>query len=179
MQDPSNTIGTIRESGWVAAAPWTPTATPPAVMFKFENTSTACAPEDDTALSEVLESIEAQASLAAEVPPGSGGGCYTVSDRGQGYRGQMDTTETGRACLRWGQHDHPGGGNIFSDARLPDMCALPHGLQQQLLCVETTVGEIQGCPCVHVCVQPAMAIRCSDKHDCHEGQSPHRGWLAS
>lgn len=123
MQDPSNTIGTVRESGWVAAAPWTPTATPPAVMLKFENTTTACAPEDDTAISEVLHSAEAHAGPAADDPSGSGGDCYLASDRGRGYSGQMATTESGRACLHWGEHDQPGGGNIFSDPRLQDMCA--------------------------------------------------------
>lgn len=119
MQVTSNAIGSISDSGWVDVVPWT--LPPPVVMFSFQNTTTACTPDDDTDTA-LMDLVEAAPAPAAAAPPSSG--CYLASDRGQSYRGQVATTESGRACLRWGLPDQPGGGNIFSDPLLRNSCAL-------------------------------------------------------
>lgn len=110
MQAGENVLGTVGDTSWVDVAPWA--ATSSTVMFRFQNTSMACTPEDDTAIREMVLTGQVKADHA---PTDT---CYYVSDYGQTYRGKQATTETGRDCLHWGLIDQPAGGNIFSDREL-------------------------------------------------------------
>jgi hypothetical protein len=86
-------------------------------MFKFQNATTACT-EDDTVLMDLARahSSNVESTLASTDT------CYIADNFGQSYRGPLATTESGHACLPWGQNDQPGGNNIFSDPLIRDRC---------------------------------------------------------
>lgn len=119
-------VGVIKATQWLHPGPWAAKAPGEALFqWRFTGVKVTCA-QDDGAIRR-MAALPVQPLPVSPIHfPGataeSARMCYHAEDRGESYRGQMASSESGAPCLAWGSPGHPAGSNVFSPANFAHMC---------------------------------------------------------